>query len=85
VSTAPGADASVVNDHGGSAFTIARAKGLKEIEALLRPHHKEPEHLNPYRIAADLLYRALVQAIHRGHHVVRKWTGLAPAELNTEL
>ena len=80
-----GADASVVNDHGGSAYSIARAKGLKEIEALLLPHVKLPNHPNPYRIMLDLLYRGLIKQIKMVHGKVREWTGLAPYELFEEL
>ena len=80
-----GADASIVNDHGGSAYSIARAKGFKDIEAVLRPHVKLPNHPNPYRIMLDLMYRGLVAHIRLVHSTVREWTGLAPYDLFEEL
>ena len=80
-----GADASVINDHGGSAYTIARAKGLHDIMELLRPHHRTPEHPNPYKIMLKILHKGLIKQIHYLHYHFRKWTGLSPFELTEEL
>jgi ankyrin repeat protein len=80
-----GASVNAVNHFNGTAYTIAKIKKHKEVLALLAPHYSPKQDLSPYRIAADLLYMAIVRRIRYYHYKIRYYTGLTPFELNEEL
>lgn len=80
-----GATVNTINQFNGTAYSIAKIKGHKDILTLLAPHHSPSESANPYRIALDLLYNGLVRRIRYATYKFRHYTGLAPYNLDEEL
>jgi ankyrin repeat protein len=80
-----GLPANTVNNFNGTAYSIAKVKGHKDILALLAPHYSPNQNMNPYRVAVDLLYEGLVRRIRYATYKFRYYTGLAPFALDEEL
>ena len=80
-----GVSVNSVNHYNGTAYSIAKIKGHKDVLVLLAPHYSPTESLNPYRIALDLMYNGLVRRFRYFTYRVRYYTGLVPYDVNEDL
>ena len=80
-----GADALAKNEFGGTAYTVARSKGKKELTAILKSYSVPLEDQSPYRIMVHLIYKAIVRYIRYATYKVRYYTGMTPFDVNEEL
>ena len=80
-----GAISNATNNFNGTAYSIAKIKGRKDVLALLEPHYSPVKTLSPYRIAMDIMYTGLVRRIRYVTYKVRYYTGLSPFKLDEEL
>lgn len=80
-----GVSVNSVNNYNGTAYSIAKIKGHKDVLVFLTPHYSPTEALNPYRIAFDIMYNGLARRIRYFTFRVRYYTGLASLDLDEEL
>ena len=80
-----GVSVNAINNYNGTAYSIAKIKGHKDVLVLLAPHYSPTESLSPNRIALDLIYNGLVRRLRYFTNRVRYYTGLVPFDVNEEL
>lgn len=79
-----GAEVTTKNFYNGTALTIARVTGHRELEDLLDPYFPEELTSDPYLLVMYKSYYAALKVYKRFLRNVRHYTGLAPTEEMTE-
>ena len=77
---AQGADATIQNDHGGTALSIAKIKESKEIIHMLEPYFGPDASTDPHLIILEHIVEMITMTFTRILANVRYYTGLQPTK-----